>query len=127
MIKADKKGGLHMAKTSQPKGIYEYGSLTIDQPRHEVSIRGNLIELEQRDFDILCLLISHPNEALPCDYFHNVLWPQPDPEHGEQEVTSCIQRLQEKLKLEQQNLPCQIKCVDTPRGKGYCFSVESNI
>ena len=127
MIKADKKGGLHMAKTSQPKGIYEYGSLTIDQPKHEVSIRGNLIELEQRDFDILCLLISHPNEALPCDYFHNVLWIRPDPEHGEQEVTSCIQRLQEKLKLEQQNLMCQIKCVDTPRGKGYCFSVESNI
>ena len=45
MIKADKKGGLHMAKTSQPKGIYKYGSLKIDQPKHEVSICGNLIEL----------------------------------------------------------------------------------
>lgn len=112
-----------MAKTSQPKGIYEYGSLKIDQPKHEVSVSGHLIELDQRDFNILCLLISHSNEALPCDYFHNALWPHPDLEHGEQEVTSCIQRLQEKLRMEQLGLPCQIKCVDTPRGKGYCFSV----
>ena len=113
-----------MAKTSQPKGIYEYGLLKIDQPKREVSIGGNLIELEQREFDILCLLVSHPNEGLPCDYFHNVLWAQPDPEHGEREVVSCMQQLQEKLRLEQLNIPCRIHCVDTSRGKGYCFVAE---
>ena len=46
-----------MAKTSRPKGIYEYGLLKIDQPKREVSIGGNLIELEQREFDIFCLVL----------------------------------------------------------------------
>ncbi len=115
-----------MAKNSQPKGIYKYGLLKIDQPKREVSVGGNPIELEQKEFDILCLLVSHPNEALPCDYFHNVLWPHPDPENGEQEVVLCIKQLQKKLRLDQLKLRCRcrIHCVNTSRGKGYRFVVR---
>ncbi len=113
-----------MAKTSQSKGIYEYNLLKINQPKCEVFIDGDLIELEQREFDILCLLVSHSNEGLPCDYFHNVLWSHPDSKQGKQEVILCIQQLQKKLRLEQLHLPCRINGVDTPRGKGYCFVVE---
>ena len=109
-----------MAKTKRPDMVFEFGSLRIDRPKREVSISGDTIPLSQREFDILWLLASHAEEALPCDFLHNALWPHPDSEHGEEEVVACVLGLQEKLHVKANPaVSCQIVSIDTPRGKGY--------
>lgn len=109
-----------MAKTKHPDMVFEFGSLRIDRPKREASISGNTIPLSQREFDILWLLASHAEEALPRDFLHNALWPHPDSEHGEEEVITCVLGLQEKIHVKSNSaVSCQIVSIDTPRGKGY--------
>lgn len=116
------KGVLNMIKKRKSPKVYDFGPLRIDQAKREVIIHENIVELEPREFDILWLLVTHSNEALPCDFLHNALWNHPDPEHGEQEVILHVQRLQKKLQLERFHIPYLISSVETERGKGYQFS-----
>ena len=104
-----------------PGKVYEFGTLRIDQPKKEVTISGNPVELEPKEFDILGLLASHPNEALPCDFFHNVIWPHPDMEHGIDKVIEQVESLKKKLQLETSGTNCCILEENTQRGPGYRF------
>ena len=103
--------------------VYEFGTLRIDQPKQEVTIGGSPVELEPREFEILGLFASHPNEALPCDFFHNVIWPHPDMEHGIEEVIVQVESLKKKLRLEVSGASCRIIEESTQRGPGYRFEV----
>ena len=103
--------------------VYEFGPLWIDQPKKEVTIGGSPVELEPREFEILGLFASHPNEALPCDFFHNVIWPHPDMEHGIEEVIVQVESLKKKLRLEVSGGSCRIIEESTQRGPGYRFEV----
>lgn len=104
-----------------PRKVYEFESLRIDQPKKEVTICGNPIELEPKEFEILGLFASHPNEALPCDFLHNVIWPHPDMEHGIEEVIGQVENLKKKLQLETLGASCRIIEENTQRGPGYRF------
>lgn len=106
--------------------VYEFGPLWIDQPKKEVTIGGSPVELEPREFEILGLFASHPNEALPCDFFHNVIWPHPDMEHGIEEVIVQVESLKKKLRLEVSGASCRIIEESTQRGPGYRFEVLQN-
>lgn len=101
--------------------VYEFGSLRIDQPKREVTLNGDAIKLTRKEFEILVLFASHPDEALPCDFLHNVIWLHPDAEHGEEEVAAHVRSLREKLKLAESGSDCRIMNEDTQRGKGYRF------
>ena len=105
--------------------VYEFGPLWIDQPKKEVTIGGSPVELEPREFEILGLFASHPNEALPCDFFHNVIWPHPDMEHGIEEVIGQVESLKKKLRLETLDANCRIIEENTQRGPGYRFAVSA--
>lgn len=102
-----------------PGKVYEFGSLRIDQPKQEVTINGVMVDLTRREFEILGLLAEHPNQALPADFLHNAVWSHPDADHGEEEVAAYINRLREKLKLDQPDSACQIVDEATQRGNGY--------
>ena len=91
-----------------PGKVYEFELLRIDQPKKEVTIGGSPVELEPREFEILGLFASHPNEALPCDFFHNVIWPHPDMKHGIKEVIVQVESLKKKLRLEASGASCRI-------------------
>lgn len=106
-----------------PGKVYEFGPLRIDQPKKEVTISGNPVELEPREFEILGLFVSHPNEALLCDFLHNVIWPHPDMEHGIEEVIGQVESLKKKLRLETSGTKCRIIEKNTQRGPGYRFAV----
>lgn len=102
-----------------PGKVYEFGSLRIDQPKQEVTINGTMVDLTCREFEILGLLAEHPNQALPADFLHNAVWSHPNADHGEEEVAAYINRLREKLKLDQPDSACQIVDEATQRGNGY--------
>lgn len=105
----------------EPGKVYEFESLRIDQPKKEVTISGFPVELEPKEFEILGLFASHPNEALPCDFLHNVIWPHPDMEHGIEEVIGRVESLKKKLQLETLGTSCRIIEENTQRGPGYRF------
>lgn len=65
-----------------PGKVYEFGPLRIDQPKREVTLHGNAVKLSQREFEILGLFASHPNQALSASFLHNAVWLHPDSEHG---------------------------------------------
>lgn len=121
ILRRNPERGFRMKNTQKPIKLYEYGPLRVDQAKREVTLHEQLIPLDDREFDILWLLVTHPNEALPCAFLHNVLWAHPDPEHGEEKVICCVQSLQRKLHLEQLPFPFQIVSEETARGKGYKF------
>jgi DNA-binding response OmpR family regulator len=108
-----------------PGKVYEFGTLQIDQPKKEVTINGSQVELEPREFEILGLFASHPNEALPCDFLHNVIWPHPDMEHGIEEVIEQVESLKKKLRLEESGANCRFIDENTQRGPGYRFLVSA--
>ena len=116
-------GGQEYQPFRGPGKVYEFGPLRIDQPKKEVTIGGSPVELEPREFEILGLFASHPNEALPCDFFHNVIWPHPDMKHGIKEVIAQVESLKKKLRLEASGASCRIIEESTQRGPGYRFEV----
>lgn len=102
-----------------PGKVYEFGPLRIDQPKQEVTIDGNLVSLSRREFEILGLFASYPNQTLTADFLHNVVWPHPDPEHGEEEVMVYIESLQKKLQLDEPHSAYRITSENTQSPKGY--------
>ena len=106
-----------------PGKVYEFGPLRIDQPQQEVTIHGNFVSLSRREFQILGLFVSHPNETLPCDFLHNVIWPHPDMKHGIKEVIVQVESLKKKLRLEASGTSCRIIEESTQRGPGYRFEI----
>ena len=108
-----------------PGKVYEFGPLRIDQPQQKVTIHGNFVSLSRREFQILGLFVSHPNEALPCDFLHNVIWPHPDMKHGIKEVIVQVESLKKKLRLEASGASCRIIEESTRRGPGYQFAVSA--
>ena len=114
-------GGQEYQPFRGPGKVYEFGPLRIDKPQKEVTISGNPVALEPKEFEILSLFVSHPNEALPCDFFHNVIWPHPDMEHGIEEVIGQVESLKKKLRLETLGASCRLIEENTQRGPGYRF------
>ena len=107
-----------------PGKVYEFGSLRIDQPKREVTLHGNAVKLSHREFEILGLFASHPNQALSASFLHNAVWLHPDSEHGEEEAAAYVRSLQEKLGLNKSNPTCRIvegTCAEEKRLLFYLF------
>ena len=105
-----------------PGKVYEFGSLRIDQPKREVTLHGNAVKLNHREFEILGLFASHPNQALSASFLHNAVWLHPDSEHGEEEAAAYVRSLQEKLDLNKSNPTCRIVEGTCKENKGCCFT-----
>lgn len=105
-----------------PGKVYEFGSLRIDQPKREVTLHGNDVKLSHREFEILGLFASHPNQALSASFLHNAVWLHPDSEHGEEEAAAYVRSLQEKLGLNKSNPTCRIVEGTCAEKKGCCFT-----
>ena len=105
-----------------PGKVYEFGSLRIDQPKREVTLHGNAVKLSHREFEILGLFASHPNQALSASFLHNAVWLHPDSEHGEEEAAAYVRSLQEKLGLNKSNPTCRIVEGTCAEKKGCCFT-----
>lgn len=52
----------------------EVGPLVIDAERHEVTVRGEAVELAPKEFELLLALASHPNELLSREQLLARVW-----------------------------------------------------
>jgi len=99
---------------------YEKGGLKIDFATYEVSVRGKLIKLTLKEFELLKFLIQNPNRVLNRDQLLDRVW------GGETFVTPRtvdvhIRRLRKAIEKDDS----QPKWILTLRGVGYKFDEKA--
>ncbi len=101
-------------------GVVELGGVRLDPVSHEVTVRGQPVELSPKEFELLHLLMSHPGEALATNEILSAVW---GPEYiGAHELVYVhVSWLRQKLCVD----PRAPKLIHTVRGVGYRFLPES--
>jgi DNA-binding response OmpR family regulator len=109
------------AREAQPHGggVMAAGALRLDPTTHEVRLRDRLVELTTKEFDLLQLLLSHPNRVFTRDFLLEHIWGY-DYFGSTRTVDMHISRLREKIE-DDPNAPTYIMTV---RGVGYKLKKE---
>ncbi len=92
------------------------GELTLDPTTHEVTLNERTIELTAKEFELLKLLLSHPNRVFTRDFLLEHIWGY-DYFGSTRTVDMHISRLREKLEDD----PAASTFIVTVRGVGYKF------
>ncbi|HEY3247856.1 MAG TPA: response regulator transcription factor [bacterium] len=96
------------------------GGLALDPATHEVSLRGRAIDLTAKEFELLKLLLSHPNRVFTRDFLLEHIWGY-DYYGSTRTVDMHISRLREKIEDD----PAAPTFIITVRGVGYKFKGTS--
>lgn len=90
---------------------YEVGELSVSPKNHKVSVKGEIINLTLKEFDMLCYLLENQNIVLSRDQILNKVWGYSF--DGESRTVDVhIRTLRQKLK-------CAGDLIKTVRGIGY--------
>lgn len=90
---------------------YEVGDLSVSPKNHKVSVKGEVISLTLKEFDMLCYLLENQNIVLSRDQILNKVWGYSF--DGESRTVDVhIRTLRQKLK-------CAGDLIKTVRGIGY--------
>jgi DNA-binding response OmpR family regulator len=92
--------------------VLKVGSLSLNDGTREVHLGDRAVELTTREFDLLKLLMQHPNQVLPRDRILDQVWGY-NFYGDENNVEVYIRYLRQKLGDEQRQL------IQTVRGVGY--------
>lgn len=93
-----------------------YGDLTIDCSSRRVYVEGKEVNLTAKEFDVLELLVFHPNKVYDRDALLDLIWGRDYPGDA-RTVDVHIRRLREKIEKN----PSEPKYVHTKWGVGYYF------
>ncbi len=97
------------------------GGLALDPRTHEVRLRERPVELTTKEFDLLRLLMGHPNQVFTRDFLLEHIWGY-EYFGSTRTVDMHVSRLREKIE-DDPNAPTFIVTV---RGVGYKFKKESS-
>ena len=95
------------------------GDLSINTDRYEVSKTGKLIELTQREYELLCFLASRPDKVFSRTSLMEQVWNY-DYIGDARTVDVTVRRLREKIETD----PANPVYILTRRGVGYFFSSQ---
>ncbi len=101
--------------SEEPKKLVE-GEMTIDLDSRRVTIAGNEINLTAKEFNILTLLLFHPNKVYSRDDLLKEVWGSDALGDG-RTVDVHVRRLREKIETN----PGDPKYIQTKWGVGYYF------
>ncbi|MEA4902465.1 response regulator transcription factor [Desulfitobacterium sp.] len=93
------------------------GELEINCERHEVFIRGKMIYLTPKEFELLCFMAEHPARVFTREQLFSQMWGEEyisDPST----ITVFIRKLREKIERN----PAKPEYIRTVWGVGYKFS-----
>lgn len=96
----------------------QVGSMTINRQSYEVSFGQKTLFLPLKEFDLLSLLASRPNQVFTRDILIERVWGY-DYEGDDQTLNTHIKRLREKLRSIAEDIHIQ-----TIRGVGYKLEVQ---
>ncbi len=92
------------------------GDLVLDPSTHEVTLHGRAVELTAKEFELLRLLLGHPNRVFTRDFLLEHIWGY-DYYGSTRTVDMHISRLREKI----EDTPAAPTYIVTVRGVGYKF------
>ncbi len=104
------------AETKEPQKVYSYGGLRIDIDSRRGYINDTEVNLTAKEFDLLELLMLHPNKVYGREELLNTVWGYDYP--GDvRTVDVHIRRLREKI----EESPSNPSYIHTKWGVGYYF------
>lgn len=96
------------------------GGLTVNAVTHEVHLRCRAVDLTTKEFDLLHLLIGHPNRVFTRDFLLEHIWGY-EYFGSTRTVDMHISRLREKI----EDNPNEPTYIVTVRGVGYKFKKDA--
>jgi two-component system response regulator RegX3 len=97
-------------------GPLRIGDVVVDAQRHEVTVRGTMVHLPLKEFELLVLLMENAGRVLPREVIIDRAW-GPD-YHGDTKTLDVhIKRLRHKIEVDPKN-PARIVTI---RGLGYKY------
>ena len=100
--------------------VVEVGDVRIDHQRHEVTVRGELVRLPLKEFELLALLLENAGWVLTRDTLIDRVWGR-DYVGDTKTLDVHIKRLRSKVEPD----PSQPTRIVTIRGLGYKYEVSS--
>ena len=107
------------AVTAAESAMPVAGDLSINTDSHQVFRSGTIIELTQREYELLTFLASHPNKVYSRVDLMEQVWNYGYVGDDVRTVDVTVRRLREKI----ENDPANPAYILTRRGVGYYFSV----
>ena len=108
---------LRRTRGTQAAGRLEFGDLELDLTTREAWVRGDLVELRRREFDLLAFLCASPRQVFTRDQLLLYVW-EVEPEwQGVATVSEHVHRLRAKIEID----PARPTRIVTVRGVGYRF------
>ena len=104
------------AETSARKGQLVRGEIVADLERHQVTVRGQPVELTPTEFNLLVHFMENSGKVLRHETILRHVW-GPDYGHEAEYLRVYIGRLRQKI---EQNA-AKPRYLQTERGIGYCF------
>jgi two-component system response regulator RegX3 len=98
--------------------VLEVGDLRLDPERHEVRLRGSVVALPLKEFELLELLMANAGRVLPRDTLIDRIW-GPHYVGDTKTLDVHVKRLRSKIEDE----PSAPRRIVTIRGLGYKFAV----
>lgn len=102
-------------------GPIRVGPLAIDRSRRIATLDGRPLDLTCREFDLLALLASRPEQVFSRTQLAQLLWPHPE-EATEENVTVLVSRLRKKVG----DRPTGSGLIRTVWGIGYRISLPES-
>ncbi|HEU5300274.1 MAG TPA: response regulator transcription factor [bacterium] len=98
------------------------GGLVLDPATHEVTLNGRAVDLTAKEFELLRLLLGHPNRVFTRDFLLEHIWGY-DYYGSTRTVDMHISRLREKIEDD----PAAPTYIVTVRGVGYKFKAADGL
>jgi two-component system alkaline phosphatase synthesis response regulator PhoP len=101
----------HLAADVPP--VRRFGELTVDEARHEITVRGDVVPLTAREFQLLATLAAHPGHVFTRSQLLERVWG--NDYYDDHVVDVHIANLRKKIEDD----PANPRYVETVRGVGY--------
>ncbi len=108
---------LAAASAPKPEGLLDFGRIAIDPEKLTVTKDGVLLDLTQREYELLTFLASNPDKVYSREALMEHVWNYDGYVGDVRAVDVAIRRLREKVEDD----PAEPKFVVTRRGLGYLF------
>ena len=107
---------LRRSRKAAPASTLQFGDLTIDLARREVTDGGSVVDLTTKEFDVLVFLASSPGQVFSREQFLHHVWGSSSEWQDTATVTEHVGRIRRKLATQPSG-----PRVRTVRGVGYSF------
>ncbi|VDG19478.1 response regulator transcription factor [Lactiplantibacillus mudanjiangensis] len=111
----------HQSQANDTQAVYQYADLELDTKARQVHRHQKLVQLTQREYELLLTLMQHAEDTLTRDELLDQVWGV-DFEGQPNIVDVYVRYLRHKIDTEANR-----KLIHTVRGVGYCLRDETHV